>query len=191
MIAVTLAISARCWARGEDVGQAVASAAQGVGQVLGDLADLVAELLGVGREVQGEPAGRVDDVLAQPWHCRELHPVGLLVQADPEPEVRRVDAELGLGVQHVGRHQQQAGGAVGGEVVLAQDPAGQEGGERANLGTGDLAADTQHQGRAGDRVLALGEHGGDDRLEHGLQGVDVGVDPARTIHDQDSAAVLG
>src|SRR5665648_474403 len=42
---------------GEDVGQAVASAPQGVGQVVGDLANLFAELLRVRREVQGEPTG--------------------------------------------------------------------------------------------------------------------------------------
>ena len=47
--------------------------------------------------------GRVDDlgdlviqVAAQPRHCGELHPVGFLMQANPEPEVRRINIELTL-----------------------------------------------------------------------------------------------
>ena len=39
----------------------------------------------------------LEQVVAQPRHGAELHPVGLLVQADPEPEVARVDAHLALG----------------------------------------------------------------------------------------------
>ena len=63
--------------------------------------------------------GRVDEraqlahqVVAQPRHRGELHPVGLLVQAHPEPEVARVDVQLPLGLHDVGRDEQQPAGRV-------------------------------------------------------------------------------
>ena len=151
--------------RGEDVGQAIASAPEGVRRVLGDLQDLLAELLGVRGEVQRELAGRVDHVLAQPRHGGELNAVRFLVQADPESEVRGVDADVRFGLQHVGRHEHQPGRAVGGEVVLTQDLARQEGHECARLGAGHLATDLLGQVRTGlHHGLALGQHRGDDRL---------------------------
>ena len=59
--------------------------------------------------------GRVDDlgdlvieVAAQPRHCGELHPVGFLMQANPEPEVRRIDIELTLDGNDVRRDEQQS-----------------------------------------------------------------------------------
>ena len=47
------------------------------------------------------------EVVGHPGHRGELHPVGLLVQAHPEPEVVRVGLELALDVDDVRRDQQQ------------------------------------------------------------------------------------
>ena len=61
------------------------------------------------------------EVAAQPRDGGELQLVGDLVQADPEPEVGRVDAELPLGRHDVRRDQQQpAAGAE--DLVLARAP---------------------------------------------------------------------
>ena len=65
-------------------------------------------------------------MVAQPRHGGELHPVGLLVQADPEPEVGGVDVELALDVDDVGRDQQQPAGRVVERVELAEHLAGEE-----------------------------------------------------------------
>ena len=46
-------------------------------------------------------------VVAQPRDGRELHPVGLLVQAHPEPEVARRHVEPALDVGDVRRHEEQ------------------------------------------------------------------------------------
>ena len=48
-----------------------------------------------------------EEVVAHPRHRGELHPVRLLVEAHPEPEVGGIDAELALDVDDVGRHQEQ------------------------------------------------------------------------------------
>ena len=47
-------------------------------------------------------------VAAQPGHGGELQPVGLLVQADPHPEIAGRDIELLLDLGDVGSDQQQA-----------------------------------------------------------------------------------
>ena len=78
---------------------------------------------------------------AQPGHRGELHPVGLLVQAHPEPEVVRVDAELALDVHDVGRDQQQPAGRRVERVELAEHLAGEEAEQPADLGAGDPGAD--------------------------------------------------
>ena len=92
-----------------------------------------------------------EEVVAHPRHGGELHAVGLLVQAHPQPEVARVGAELALDVDDVGGHEQQP--AVGGveRVELAQHLAGQEAEQPADLDAGDPRADGQ--GRAGGRLL--------------------------------------
>ncbi len=54
-----------------------------------------------------ESVDLADQVPAQPGHCPELHPVGLFVEAHPQPEVGRVDAELALGRDDVGCHEQE------------------------------------------------------------------------------------
>ncbi len=60
-----------------------------------------------GSTVSAMPLHLAEQVVAQPRDGGELHPVGLLVQAHPEPEVVRVDVELALDVDDVGRDQQQ------------------------------------------------------------------------------------
>ncbi len=76
-------------------------------------------------------------MLAHPRHGGELDPVGLLVQAHPQPEVGGVDAELALDVDDVGGDQEQP--AVGGveRVELAEHLAGQEAEETTDLEAGD------------------------------------------------------
>ena len=98
-------------------------------------------------------------------HRGELHAVGLLVHADPEPEVGRVDAELALDLDEVGGDQHQLGGAARGEVVLAEDLARHEGQQGAGLAAGDLAADGLH-GRVGRGLLAVDELA-EDRVHQG------------------------
>ena len=80
----------------------------------------------------GRVEQRVDlgaHVPVQPRHGGELGAVGHLVQRDPEPEVARVDAEPPLGLDDVGRDQEQpAGGRPRAErLVLPEDLARQPG----------------------------------------------------------------
>ena len=58
----------------------------------------------------GEPADLLVEVVAHPRDRGELHAVGLLVQAHPEPEVVRVGAQLALDVHDVGGDEQQPAG---------------------------------------------------------------------------------
>ena len=102
------------------------------------------------------------EVVAHPRHGGELHAVGLLVEADPEAEVGRVDAELALDVDDVGGHQQQPAGVGGGAPVGAVVGRPWKGSNwpstlvprkpsmQADLGAGDPRADGQRQalGRA-------------------------------------------
>ena len=92
--------------------------------------------------------GRVDqrvdlggEVAAQPRHRGELHPVGHLVQRHPQPEVGRRDPERPLGLDHVGRDQQQLPGRVGEELELPEHLAGQERQHPAGLQPGRLRPD--------------------------------------------------
>ena len=108
----------------------------------------------VAQQLAAEVFDLVQHVVPQPGRGGELHTVGLLVQADPEPEVRGFDVEFALHGDDVRRHQQQPPGGGGrgvlgerGEgIVLAQDLAGEEGQDGAQLAAGDGAADA---GRAG------------------------------------------
>ena len=94
----------------------------------------------------------VEHVLAQPRHGGELHPVGDLVQADPEPEVGRVDLELPLDGDDVRRDQQQLAARTVEELELAEHLAGQEAEHDADLHAGEPAADAL--GDPADRVVA-------------------------------------
>jgi hypothetical protein len=44
----------------------------------------------------------VVEIAPQPRDCRELDAVGLLMKADPKPEVGRIDAELAFDGDDVG-----------------------------------------------------------------------------------------
>ena len=68
-----------------------------------------------------------EEVAAHPGHRGELGAVGDLVQADPEPEVARVGADLALDLDDVRRDQQQLAGVAGEDLVLPEDPAGEVG----------------------------------------------------------------
>ena len=113
-------------------------------QVADLLAEVADELAGVGLDAADDRVHLRAQVVGHPRHRGELHPVGLLVQAHPEPEVVRVGAELALDVDDVGRHQQQpavlAGTFVEG-VELAEHLRAEEAQHRAQLGAGDPRAD--------------------------------------------------
>src|SRR4051812_34366537 len=103
---------------GEDVQEAdVVVAAHDVADAADPLPDHRRDLPGVEVDAGDQAVDLAADVVAHPRHGGELHAVGLLVQADPEPEVRLVDVELLLHVHDVGRDEQQAarrrGDAVG------------------------------------------------------------------------------
>ena len=80
----------------------------------------------IGLDAVGERVDLVEHVLAQPRHGGELHPVGDLVQAHPEPEVGRVDLELPLDGDQVRRDEQQLAAGPVEELELAEHLAGQE-----------------------------------------------------------------
>ena len=69
----------------------------------------------------------VKQVIAQPGGSGKLYPVGLLVQGNPQAEIRRVKVQLFFQLHQVGSHNHQAapGGPVASQrrigVVLAQD----------------------------------------------------------------------
>ena len=69
-------------------------------------------------EELGEQAEKVP---AQPRGVPELEPVGLLVQAHPQPEVGRLDAQRAFHRDHV-RGDQQQPGRLHERVELAEDP---------------------------------------------------------------------
>ena len=136
-----------------------------------------------------EPISRAQ-VVGHPRHRGELHPVGLLVQADPEPEVVRVGVQLALDVHDVGRHEQQppllAGLLVEG-VELAEHLRAEEAEHRAELDAGDPRAD--RLGHRPGRALLLLQLV-DQRRDHRGEAVGVGLDPARTVDDQHGRGAL-
>ncbi len=169
--------------------QHVGQAARGGGQPLG-------QLPGLAEQVDGEAAAALQEVAAQPRVGGELHAVGLLVQADPQPEVIRVDAQLPLHLDDVGRDEQQAAGAGAGlvvlaarDVVLTEHLGGQEAQQRTDLGAGDASTDRAGECARGVVPAALG--GADRRREHRPETGDVRLHPARTVHDQDALAGRG
>ena len=90
--------------RAQQVEQAAAALAvlDRLGDALEPLVEEALRLDGVG---QGVELG--EEVVAHPRHGGELDPVGLLVQADPEPEVVRVGVQLALDVDDVRSDEQQ------------------------------------------------------------------------------------
>ena len=92
----------------------------------------------VAGEERVEPAAQM---ALQPVDGRELHAVGLLVQAHPEPEVGRVDLEFAFDGDDVRRHEQEPSGGTVGAVVrieLAEHLARQEREDRTDLDAGDV-----------------------------------------------------
>ncbi len=96
---------------------------------------------GIGLDAVRQRGDLVEHVLAHPRHGAELHPVGDLVQAYPQPEVGRIDAELPLDAHHVRRDEQQLAVALVEELELPEHLAGQEAEHRARLHAGDPPAD--------------------------------------------------
>ena len=144
----------------------------------------------------GVDVGRLDEgpdlvhhVPAQPRHRTELHPVGLLVQAHPEPEVARVDAHLPLGRDDVRARPAAAGRAAssgsapyGGNssywpsTLVARNASSEP---VCTPVTFEPTASTDRRGR---RPLLLELL--DQRLEDGAEAGGVGVDPARPVDDR-------
>ena len=135
----------------------------------------------------GEASDLGEEVVAHPRHRGELHPVGLLVQAHPEPEVRGVDLELALDVDDVGRDQQEPAVGLVERVELAEHAARHEAEQTADLGGGDPGADRLRQRPR--LAPALG-HRVDDRGEEGGEPVGVGLDPGRPVDDEDRCRAL-
>ncbi len=135
-------------------------------------------------------------VAAQPRHGGELDPVGLLVQADPEPEVAGGEAELALHRDDVrGDEQQSATGRQlprpgvvdpvdpGIEGVELAEHLGREVAEQgADLDPGDPGADADQRGVG---VLRPLRGLGGERGQHLPEAVEVGLDPARPVDHQD------
>ncbi len=130
----------------------------------------------------------------QPRRGRELHAVGLLVQADPQTEVAGIDVEFALGVDDVGRHQGQSPGrrvAVGvrwqEQLVLAEDLSGQVGQDRAELHPGDPGTDRAGQVPGRTAVQPVGAHLLEYGFEYHSEPVDVGSNPSGAVHDDRGA----
>ena len=155
---------------------------------LGDpLEAVVEQAAGVDR--LGERLDLGEEVVAHPRDGGELHPVGLLVEADPEPEVGGVGAELALDVDDVGRHQQQPAGRLVERVELAEHLGGEEAEQQPDLAAGDPGADRQRQ--PGRRALLLLRAWLDDRLEHDRERLGVGLHPALPVDDEHRCGALG
>ena len=82
----------------------------------------------------------VEQVLPQPGHRGELNTVGDLVQADPEAEVPRVDAELRSTLTTFGATSSSWPPGAIEEVELAEHLAGEKTDDHADLRAGHLAA---------------------------------------------------
>src|SRR5215207_607629 len=125
-------------------------------------------------------------VLPQPGNRGELNAVRLLVQADPEPEVGRIDLQLTLDRDDVrGNEQQPTAGLTFGsgvELVELAEHLGREVAEqRAHLHASDPRADLRH-GRVGSAQLvrSLGSEGSQDLTE----AVEVRLNPPLAVHHQ-------
>ncbi len=146
----------------------------------------------------GQVADLGAQVVAHPRDRGELHAVRLLVEADPQPEVGRVDAELTLDVDDVGGHQEQATGVgrAGGVPVVAEavegvelpeDLGAQEAEHQAHLGPGDAGPDGQRQAVRGALLL---RQAGDERVEDAGEAVGVGLHPAPPVDHEHGRGVL-
>ena len=138
---------------------------------------------------------QADEVIAQPGHRRELHPVGDLVQSQPEPELARDEFVPLLDRHHVGSDvidQILVFGILVAdqEVVLTQDPGGHVGQHQAELG----AAHDPTGGQRGMPALlarAVLLNVGQRRSDQSLHGADVGGRPLGPIGHLGSSQPVG
>ena len=148
-------------------------------------------------EVGGEQELRhlVLHVVAQPGDRGELGPVGLLVQAHPQPEVVRVDLELPLRADDVGRDERRgrpAGAAARGVRAAGTARTGRAPGSPGRRG---CAPDLHRRSRASPRPAMTAPPDppprpcrarlSGERLEDDAEAVDVGLDPAGPVDDRD------
>ncbi len=136
----------------------------------------------------GECLDLGEEVVAHPRDGGELDPVGLLVEADPEPEVGGVGAELALDVDDVRRHQQQPAGRLVERIELAEDLGGEEAEQQPDLAAGDLGPDRQRH-PAGGALLLLQLV--EDRPEHDRERLGVGLHPALPVDHEHRRGALG
>ncbi len=118
-------------------------------------------------------------VVGQPGDGGELQAVRDLMQADPQPEVRRVHVHPPLGLDDVRCHQKQLSTTRPERVVLAEHPRGHKGEDRPGLYAGRPRADRHGEG-TGWLVLPLLQPL-DQRREHGRHPCAVDVDPVGSI----------
>src|SRR5262249_59979058 len=109
----------------------------------------------------------------------ELHPVGDLVQAYPQAEVLRVDAQLPLDRDQVRGHQHQLPVRPVEELELAQHLAGEEAQYGTGLNSGDSSADRLRYSAD----LVVGGETLDQRRHDGAQPGGVHVYPALAVDD--------
>ena len=142
-------------------------------------------------QVGAEALDFLKHVGPEPGRRGELHPVGLLVKADPEPEIVRINVELALHGDDVRSHQQEPAGRrrfrVRGErgegIVLAQDLARQEGKHSPELAAGDGAA-RGRRSRCHRRAPPGIQHLLKGRLEHHGKTLGIGLRPRRPVNYQ-------
>ena len=101
---------------------AVALAADDLDQLADRAGQPRAQLGRVGLDGGGQRVDLVEHVLAQPRDGGELHAVGDLVQAHPQPEVVRVDLELALDGDEVRRDEQQLAARAGRRTRTGRAP---------------------------------------------------------------------
>ena len=122
-----------------------------------------------GRHGSGEQSAHM---LAQPGCGRELHLVGGFVEGHPHAEVTRVDVHGLLGDEHGGGDEHQPSRLHCEGVELAEHTSRQQ-----REHPGDLDG-TGHRGGGADR-------GGQGRLvEHSVDGLGIGLDPADLVEDE-------
>ena len=115
--------------------------------------------------------------------------MGLLVQADPQPEVGRVDVQLRRGLHDVGGHEEQTRLPLGCEVVLPEHFAREKGEHGPHLKPGGARSRT---GDGGVQGLGPGrDDGRQGRLEEPAHGFGVGTDPGGPVDDDRGRGVMG
>jgi hypothetical protein len=160
------------------VGERVAACAHSGGHPFEELPDA----LGIGLDGVDRLVDEPDPVLAQPWHTRELRPVGDLVQRQPQPELAGRERELLLEGQHVRPHVVHEVLLVRvlvldhEQVVLAEHPGAHPPEHHPELGPCEAGGDRRQ--RAGADLLAEAL---EDRAQETLERREVGPNPPRAV----------